>query len=270
MNSFTKFLYNNIFGRLMLKIFTSAFFSNLAALYLKSRLSKHKIKKYIKKFNIDMNEYEEAKYRSFNDFFIRRIKVESRPFDMNPESLIAVADSKLSVYKINEDSIFNIKDITYSVSDLIKDEELAKEYLNGLCLIFRLSVENYHRYSYLDNGYLGKTEKIKGVLHTVQSIATDRRKVFAENSREYAVLHTENFKEVIHIEVGAMIVGKIKNSLKQDFKKGEEKGYFEFGGSTVVLLLKSDVADINSDILESSVNNIETVVKLGEKIGKKH
>jgi phosphatidylserine decarboxylase len=216
-----------------------------------------------------MEEYEEDNYKSFNDFFIRRIKTECRPVDYNPKKLIAVADAKMLVYKISEDLKIRIKNSIYNVSELIKNQTLSEQYKDGLCLVYRLTVDDYHRYCYLDNGISNKSVKIKGVLHTVRPIAFDNYKVFSENSREYAVLHTENFDDVVQIEVGALTVGKIKNYNKEEFKKGEEKGYFEFGGSTIVLLIKNDIVTIDKKIMENSKKDIETKVQLGESVGVK-
>ena len=111
---------------------------------------------------------------------------------------------------------------------------------------------------------------VKGVLNTVRPIAYRKCKVFKRNSREYTTLHTKNFGDIVEVEVGATLVGKIKNKHDNyEFKKGEEKGMFLFGGSTIVLLIKKDVIDIDKDILNNPVRNIETRVKCGEKIGVK-
>ena len=107
---------------------------------------------YLKKNNIDLNEYEKKKYKSYNDFFTRKIKEEHRKIDMNKNNLIAPCDSKLTAYKINDDSVFKIKNSYYKVEDLLKNKSLAKKYKDGYCLIFRLCVDDYHRYCYIDNG----------------------------------------------------------------------------------------------------------------------
>ena len=161
-----------------------------------------------------------------------------------------------------------IKNSYYKVSDLIKNEELAKEYENGYCLIFRLTVDDYHRYSYPDSGSKGKNIKIKGILHTVNPIALEHYNFYKTNSREYTILNCDNLGKVIMVEVGAVMVGKIKNHHQEyNYKRGEEKGYFEFGGSTIVLILKDNVV-IDSDILTNTKNGDETRVLLGEKIGE--
>jgi phosphatidylserine decarboxylase len=138
--------------------------------------------------------------------------------------------------------------------------------MGGYCLIFRLTVDNYHRYCYIDNGT--KSENILFPAFCTRSIRYSREDInYKRNCREYTVLHTENFDDVVQIEVGAMMVGRIKNHHGAcSFKKGEEKGMFEFGGSTIVLLVKKDILSIDGDILANSAENIETAVKMGERI----
>ena len=261
-----KFLYRNFFGRIILKILTRPFFTKFMGWFLSTRLSKKRIPKFIKSANINPDDYILDNINSYNDFFTRKIKDGKRIINMDQNILISPCDSRLTVYKINEDSIFNIKDSYYKVSDLLNDESLAKEYLNGYAFVFRLDVSDYHRYSYIDSGKKEKNIHIKGIFHTVNQIALERYNFYKTNSREYTILHTNNFGDVIMCEVGAMMVGKIKNHHEEyEFKKGEEKGYFEFGGSTIVLLIK-DIIDIDLDILNNSKSGNETRVYLGERI----
>ena len=260
MDWYIKFLYTTIIGRSLLWITTSKTYSNFNALYLKSRFSQHKIKTYMQKYQIDLNDYEAKEYQSFNDFFIRRIKQEKRPIN---GGLIAIADANLTVYQINDDLTLPIKNTVYEVKDLINDEALAKKYAGGLCLVYRLSVEDYHHYVFLDDGVCNKPTKIKGVLHTVRPIATNKYSVYIQNSREYTILKTKNFGEVIQIEIGALLVGKINNLSKEKFIKGEEKGYFEFGGSTIVLLFKPGMIKLAKKFNHQD----EIKVKVGERIG---
>ncbi len=265
-----KFLYNNVFGRLILKLITLKFIVNLYAKYENSFLSKHKIKKFIKKNKINMDDYIEENYKSFNDFFIRKIKENKRITPKEKNIFPTVADSKLTVYKIDKTLKLNIKNSTYDIEELIKDKQTAKEYENGTCLVFRLCKDDYHHYIYPDNGQVTSNYHINGVLHTVQPIALKNYKVFAENDREVSILNTENFKELVYIEVGALNIGKIHNNKKENFLKGEEKGYFSFGASTVIILLKEKTIEVDKDILKYSKEDIETRVLQGEQIGKKY
>ena len=257
-NKGLKILYNTIIGRLLLKVAISKKVSNLYAKYMTSSLSKRKVNKFIKKNNIDMSEYIEEDYSCFNDFFIRQIKPNKRVIS---DDLIAICDSKLSAYKIEKDSTFKIKDSIYTIEELIGEE---KEY--KYALIFRLCVDDYHHYVFPDDGKVLSNKRIEGTLHTVQPISFKKYKVFHENTREITYLDCKNLGEIAYIEVGALLVGKIVNEKKEKFAKGEEKGHFEFGGSTVIMLINKDI-NIDKKILENTNNNIETIVKLGTKIG---
>lgn len=264
-------LYGNIFGRLLLKVLTRPFISKVAGVFLSSRFSCMLIKPFIEKNNIDMSLYEETNYKSYNDFFCRKIKTQVRPVDFTPKSLISPCDSKLTVFKITDATRFVIKQTEYSVASLLQNEALAQEYKNGYALIFRLSVDDYHRYCYIDDAEKEKTVTIHGKLHTVNPIANDYFPIYKENTRTYSVLHSKNFEDVIMMEVGALLVGKIVNhhNNTEPVQRGQEKGYFEFGGSTVVVLLKENTVVIDEDILKNSEEDYETVVKFGEKIGAK-
>lgn len=263
-----KFLYRTFLGRCVLKILVLPFVSLLAGKYKNGKASARGIKKFVKKNGIDMSQYEEREFKSFNDFFTRKIKDGARPIDFNPSHLVAPCDGKLSVYTIGEKGEYAIKNSVYKLKDLI-GEENADDFKNGTLLIFRLAVDDFHRYSFFDGGRAEATVKIKGVFHTVNPIATEKYKVYSQNSREYTLLHTDNFGDVVYAEIGAMMVGKIVNHGKREFSRGEEKGYFEFGGSTVVVVLKKGAANIDADILKNNDNNYETKVRLGERIGEK-
>lgn len=265
-----KKLYGSAVGRAVLKPLVSPVVSKVAGAFLSSRLSVPLIKPFVRKNNIDLSQFEAGPYPNYNEFFARKIRPELRPVDMEPTHLIAPCDSKLTALPISPESRFMLKHTPYTVSSLLKNEELAQKYAGGMALIFRLTVDDYHRYCYMADGCKEEQIKIPGVLHTVNPIANDVYPIYKENSREYSILHTEQFGDVVMMEVGALMVGKIVNHHgKAQVKRGQEKGYFQFGGSTVVLLLEKNRAVIDGDILENSQQGIETVVRMGEKIGLK-
>jgi len=269
-SKFVKFLYNNCIGNLLLCFLTCRFVSKIAGFFLDCKLSKFIIKRYIKKNNIDMSQFKDEKYASFNDFFTRRIKEDKRPFSSNDIHFISPCDGKLSLYKINEDSSYIIKGYNFTTEELIKNKELANKYKEGYCVVIRLAVDDYHRYFYIDDCEKEDNIFIKGKLHTVQPYALSKRKVFSENCREYTIMHTKNFGDVTQIEVGAMMVGRIVNNHNKGFyKRGEEKGKFEFGGSTIVLLVEKNKVIFDEEFLINTNNETETYVLCGETIGKK-
>lgn len=260
-NSGLVFLYNTIIGRLILKVFISKPVRNFYANYMNSKYSKHTIKGFIKKNKINIEEYDQVEYTSFNDFFTRTINPKYRPID---NGLIAIADSKLLVYKINNASKLKIKNSIYTVEELI--QEKTDKFKDGYALVFRLTVDDYHHYLFPDDGAVKSSKMINGTLHTVQPIALKKYKVFHENARAVTFLECDNYGEVCYIEVGAMMIGKITNHEIINFQKGQEKGYFEFGGSTVIMLFEKNKIKINETILENSKNEIETIVKMGERL----
>ena len=125
-------------------------------------------------------------------------------------------------------------------------------------------------YAYAESGVKSRNRFIEGGLHTVRPVALEERPVFTENCREYCLIKTEKFGTLVQMEVGAMLVGKISNDNmgKGPVKRGEEKGHFEYGGSTIIVLLRRGAAEIREDILQASKEGIETPVKLGEAIGQ--
>lgn len=264
-----RFLYRTAPGRVLLKVAVRPGISRFGGRILGSRLSAVKIRGFIKKNGIDMAEYEQRKFRSFNDFFTRKILPEKRAVDMEPRHLVSPCDSKLSAYPVDENSVFRIKGCDYTVEKLLENRALAGEFSGGYCLIFRLCVDDYHRYCYIDNAVKGANIHINGELNTVQPLVLEHRDIYARNAREYTVMETENFGRVAQVEVGALMVGKITNHHAAcAIKKGEEKGLFEFGGSTIVLLVSKDRVRLDEGILESAAAGFEVVVKMGEKIGE--
>lgn len=259
------FLYNNPLGRLLLGIAVSPFVSNVYAWKNSRKSSAKKIPGFIKEHNIDMSDYENREYKSFTDFFTRKIRYGKRPVDMTPEALISPADSKLLVYEIEKDTTLRIKGRTYTADEILADSENAGEFAGGYALVFRLTVDDYHRFCYPDRGCLISRRLIKGKLHTVSPVSKDH-KIYMENTRSVNLLKTENFGTVAYIEVGAMLIGRIVDNGTDVFEKGQEKGYFEPGGSTVVILVKN--VEIDKDIMEQSASGIETKVRYGERIGR--
>jgi len=265
-----RFLYRTIPGRIVLKILSSRRVSEVCGRYMDSSFSKILIRGFIKKNHIRMSDYEKQDYKSFNEFFTRKIKRSKRPVYMENDALIAPCDGRLSAYRIKNDTVIPVKQSRFTIGELLNNEELAREYMDGICLVFRLCVDNYHRYCYVDGGYKGENHFIPGVLHTVRPIALKEVPVFTENCREYTVIDTDNFGRVVQMEVGAMLVGKISNHHgKTQVCRGQEKGLFLYGGSTVIMLLGKDTVKIPEYVYAATEREEEIPVRMGERIGKK-
>lgn len=269
-NPAINFMYHTLLGRMLLRLLIKPTISKFFGLLMDCRLSILFIPAFIKNNKICLDEYKSVKYKSFNDFFTREVKTGARPISKNKFDVIAPCDGKLTAYFITDKRVFRIKNSVYNVGELLVNEQLADEFMDGICLIFRLTPDDYHRYYYIDNGEVVSSKKIKGVLHTVRPIALQQYNVYAQNTREYTVLQTKNFGKVIQIEVGALFVGRIANHRTREvFKRGQEKGMFEFGGSTIVMLFQKNTIKVDENIVQNTRSNKETVVRMGNKIGEK-
>lgn len=245
--------------------------TTLFAHWQHSSFTKSKIRQFVEQYGINTDEIERPleSFRSFNDFFIRKLKASARPIDQTPEHLISPADSRLLAYEIKHDTLLPVKGRAFTLRELLR-VTIADEYLNGQCLIFRLAPVDYHRFGYIDDGEQSPVTVINGFYRSVNPLAIWRQlPVFSENQREYCVLQTRNFGDVIHVDVGATGVGRMVQHQRQGGPclRGQEKGYFEFGGSTSMLLFKPGSVKLDEDIAHYSAKGIETLVRYGEKIG---
>lgn len=262
-----RFFYHTAIGRLLLKPLISRTVSKICGRFMDSRLSKPMIRKFVKKNGIDLNQFYSDDFKCFNDCFCRKIREGLRPIHPDENALIAPCDGLLSAYHIQKNTVLPVKQSLYTLEDLIGDKELAARYEDGVCLVFRLCVTHYHRYSYPVSGRKGENIFLKGKLHTVRPIALETYPVFIRNCREYTVIESEKFGSVLQMEVGALLVGKIANLHGSgDVVRGEEKGKFLYGGSTVILLLEKERANIPQKLFDNTQNGLETPVLLGEKI----
>lgn len=262
------FLYTNLFGRMLLKPFVQPQVSKLAGYYLSSKHSAKMIESFIQKNNIDLSSYEETDYNSFNDFFTRKIADGKRPIPEDTNLLISPCDCKATVYKINENSIFTIKNTEYTLRSLLRSPRLAERFCGGYAFLLRLTVDDYHRYIYAASGKQSKNYHIDGIFHTVNPVANDYLPIYKENTREYTVIHTEEFGDILQMEVGALLVGKISNHSHSGIvTRGEEKGFFEYGGSTIILLTQKDALIPRDDLLRNTERGYETKILQAHTLG---
>ena len=262
------FLYTNIFGRMLLKPLIQPQVSKLVGRYLSSAHSKWLISKFIERNEINMDIYEDCDYSSFNDFFTRKIKPDCRPVPEDLDVLISPCDCLATVYPIQENTTFSIKNTEYTLRSLLRSPRLAKRFRGGYAYVLRLTVEDYHRYLYSVSGKQSKNYHIDGTFHTVNPIANDYLPIYKENTREYTVIRSKEFGDVLQMEVGALLVGKISNHKQSTVvTRGEEKGFFEYGGSTIVVLTQKGRVTPRSDLLTNSKNGYETKVLQAHPLG---
>lgn len=261
-----KFLYGTAIGRVLLKIFfCRGIYSKLNGAFMKSPLSVYKIRPFIEKYGIDRSRCEQTDFKSFDEFFTRKCAVEA---DCPEDGLMAPCCGRLTVYPIDESLALKIKGSVYTLAELTGGGFDLSDYGGGSCFLYRLAVEDCHRYVFFDDGEVVRSEEIKGVLHTVRPVS-ERFRVFSRNHRVCTLLRTKRFGDVIQIEVGALQVGKITNHSVGTFSRLDEKGFFSFGGSTVIQLFKRSAVSVDGDIQSCSERGIEALVKTGERVGER-
>lgn len=262
-------LYGHMAGRLLLRPLVSPWFSRLGGALLGSRLSSLAVKPFVRAGHIDLSDCRKQEFSSFNDFFTRELVPEARPVCLEKDAWISPCDARLSVWPVTGEGRFRIKQTEYTVESLLRNEKLARRYLGGTLWLYRLCVDDYHRYIYPEGGTKSVNICIPGIFHTVNPVANDQYPIYKENTREYCLIQTERFGTVLMMEVGAMLVGKIENRHpdQRTVERGQEKGNFAFGGSTIVLLTQKGYVMPDEIFVENTKRGLETRVKLGQRVG---
>lgn len=210
-------------------------------------------------------------FSSFNDFFIRRLKPGARPISKDNREFISPADSRLQVFPIHQDFRLQIKGLSMSLPQLLNSRVVGHAFEGGLCLCFRLAPCDYHRFGYVAAGAQGRVHTVAGRLHSVSPLALRHKPdILATNFRQWCIVQTVLWGTLIQVEVGAMLVGSIVQHKPEGGRclRGEEKGYFQFGGSTVLVIVEPGRLAVEDDILNHSARGIETLVGFGETIGR--
>lgn len=247
----------------------SPFFSWFYGYLQKRPESAKKIQPFIDSYGIDENEFLDTEFNSFNDFFIRRLRPEFRPIVGDPEILTTPADGRYLVYPSFDQ--FQIKGKTFSLKAFLQNLELSNRYSDGAMAIVRLCPTDYHRFHFPCDGAVSKAHLINGPLYSVNPIALKKRiSILAENKRMITEIHSDPFGMILYIEIGATSVGSIRQTYQPDtlVKKGDEKGYFEFGGSCIVLLFERGKIRFDEDLIRNTNAGFETRINYGESLGK--
>lgn len=236
------------------------------------------IEKFINLFkdqiNLSETKYPLEHFKTFNEFFIRELKPGARPITNAERDDVAVcaADSRLMAFETAEDSMrFWIKGRKFSVQGLLGTELCSNAFSDGSLVIFRLAPQDYHRFHVPVSGTIEKFVEIPGCLYTVNPIAVNSKycNVFTENKRTVSIISTKEFGKVAFVAIGATMVGSISFTKKEGdhVKKGDEFGYFSFGGSTVICVFEKGTIKIDDDLLDNSSRHLETLVSVGMKLG---
>ena len=263
-------LYNNPVGEATLwALAKRKVVSSMYGNSMDSPSSTQKIHAFIEEFDIDMSIAQKQEFISFNDFFTRKLKNNARPVDTSSTVVVSPADGKILAYADISNSDFIIKGYRFDINSFLNNAGLAQNYLEGTLVIIRLAPFDYHRYHFPLSGSVSPVTRINGDYYSVNPLALRQMaEIFCLNKREFTIITNPLYGDVVMAEVGATMVGTILQTYTGNFvKKGEEKGYFKFGGSTVVLLFEKNKIRIDNDLLINTLKGYETVIKVGERIG---
>ena len=271
---FVRWCYEKKIGRFFLNYFFSKRnFNILYGLYKNSKFSLKQIHKDIREYSVDMDLFNESEFRSYSDFFLRTFKPNIRMFPSHENELGAIGEGRVLAFnQLSESLKFPVKGKFLNASSLLQNRELAQKFDNGPLIIIRLCPIDYHHFHFPDNGKITSRYRVGGQFHSVNVLALKNKEdIFLQNEREITILETDNFGTIAMIEVGAMCVGKIKQDFRKStsFKRGERKGHFEFGASTVIILGQENRFKISEDIIENSQKNIESYIKLGDTVASR-
>lgn len=269
-------IYGTASGRILSPLLAYGPLSGLYGKWQDSSMSKAAINPFIKEFSIKMDEFlpeeganTKAPYSSFNQFFIRRFKPGMREFDTSAEALAAPCEARyFGLASDDESRSLPVKGKDLSRHGLLKNKLWDDVFEAGPVLIARLCPVDYHRFHFPDDGKILDQYNLEGALHSVNPMALKAKSdIFLTNERQVTIMETSHFGRLAYIEVGALCVGKIVQSFEgESFSRGQEKGYFLFGGSTVIVLGEKGVWSPSHDILEYSKKGIETYIQLGQPV----
>ncbi|MCF6313783.1 MAG: phosphatidylserine decarboxylase [Verrucomicrobiales bacterium] len=274
--AYLRWAYETVPGRLMLAaVVKRAFFSRWYGWRMDKSSTRELIAPFIDQYDLDAGEFVDKveNFESFNAFFSRKLKPQARPIASGEGEVVFPADGRhLGFADVSEMERIYCKGQTLSLVDLLDDEDLASRYEKGSLVISRLCPVDYHRFHFSTAGKPGAWRLINGPLYSVSPIALRRNVgILTENKRVVTKLQTEDFGQVLILEIGATNVGSIHQTYAADSEvvKGEEKGYFSFGGSMTMQLFEAGRVKLDEDLVEHTQQGRELYARMGDRMGMK-
>lgn len=268
-----RWIYENPLGQLSLKILIKRkFFSRLYGWAMNLPNSRKKINQFIKKYQVNEEEFLEpiANFKTFNQFFFRKLKPESRP--ISTSNWVYPADGRhLWIPKLSQVSRIFAKGQSFNLDLLLGDSLLAREYQNGSLLISRLCPVDYHRFHFPSNGSVEEVLNLTGDLYSVSPIALRKKLSYFWQNQRVRIAYQSTLGPLVQIlPIGATCVGGIffTYSHRNNLRKGDEIGYFAFGGSTVITVFPENNLKICSKLENASERGYEFYAKMGDYLAK--
>jgi phosphatidylserine decarboxylase len=266
-----RFLYEGgVRGGLARAVLRRRFASKVYGLVQASPLGRASVDRFVKETGIDPRDAEKplAEYRSVDEFFARRLKPGARPIDEDPGHLVSPADARVLAFPALDGTLLPVKGARVTVEDLLGDAALAERYRGGSALVLRLAVADYHRFHFPDTGVASKWRELGSALDSVHPIALRSGAPSFLNKRHASELASDHFGPLLLVEVGALCVGKIVQTyFPGPVRRGVEKGYFRFGGSTIVLVASRGAVRLDEDLVKATAEGVETLVRMGTRLG---
>jgi len=241
--------------------------------------SQKQIKSFVETYGINMKDFDPSdisRYGTFEDFFVRRHAKGSRPIHEpdNTGSAVVVADSRVVAYEtVAETKQLWIKGADFSITNLVMDTLLGAQFDGAAVASFRLSPQDYHRYHSPVKGRVKLFRSMPGDYYQVDAIALHSKvDILTRNARDYVVIETDEFGDVLFVAIGATEVGTVNMHEKwrkpgTEIQKGEELGIFQFGGSSIIVAFEKGRILFDKDLLDLSKNRIQVSVEVGMSLG---
>ena len=272
---FLRWSYGNPLGAISLNAFVKRpFFSKWYGRRMDEPKSAARVAPFIAQYGLDPADFADApsSYRSFNEFFYRKLKPEARPIDADATSVVFPADGRHLGFECASaiEGVF-VKGQKFDLAALLGDRELAARYADGALVLSRLCPVDYHRFHFPAAGIPSETRVVEGPLFSVNPIALRQRLAYLwTNKRTITELKTERFGTVLCLEIGATCVGTIRQTFTpgQPIAKGDEKGYFAFGGSSTLTLFEPGTVRLAADLMENSRRQVELYARIGSQMGQ--
>lgn len=268
-----RWTYGTFAGRVALSLLVKrVVFSRWYGWRMDRAASKEKIAPFIDQYGLDPDEFLNGidEFKNFNEFFYRKLKPSARPVNPDPSLAVFPADGRhLCIPELSSSHGLFVKGAMFSLQELLGDSELAARYRNGSLLLSRLCPVDYHRYHFPVSGTPGKSRLINGPLYSVNPIALRQNiRILAMNKRSITELETERFGKVLLLEIGATCVGSICQTYAPagSVQKGEEKGYFKFGGSSTITIFEPGKIEFDNDLIENSLQHRELYARFGDRM----
>lgn len=269
-----QWLYFSFWGKIVRRIVRLRVVSRLYGWYHDGSWTTSSIQHFIAQYSIDTTEFAKPveQFSSFNDFFIRKLKVGARSVDPNQRTVVSPGDGKLLVIPdLAATASFMIKGTSFTLTRFLDDATPAQQFDGGTLCILRLAPYDYHRYHFPVDGIPGSSTHIRGKLESVNPMVyRSGVQPLIENERHIIPIATKLYGDVAMVVVGALFVGRIHHTyaLGRRCKRGDEAGYFACGGSTVVLVFKKGTIVVDPEIVERSAQGIESAIKAGSRLAE--